>query len=167
MTRSYQPPPAAAAPQITARLRMSLSTTGRRQRLPCRAGLTLIELMVVAVVVSILAAMAYPSLKHYVRRTHRASAIACLQELSLLMERRYSTGLAYDSSSSLPTASCVAAVADRYDLSFASGQPTAGSFTLQATPRASQSDPECGTLSLDHQGTAAISGSGNVQSCWR
>lgn len=134
---------------------------------PVSKGFTLIELMVVAAVVAILASLAYPAWKTHVRRTHRASAIACLQELSLLMERRYSTGLAYNGSTSLPTASCVNAVADRYDLAFGSGQPTASSFTLTATPRGTQSDPECGTLSLDHQGTAAISGSGNVQSCWR
>lgn len=134
---------------------------------PLTKGFTLIELMVVAAVVAILASLAYPSWKTHVRRTHRASAIACLQELSLLMERQYSTSLAYNASTSLPTASCVSAVADRYDLAFGGGQPTASSFTLTATPRGPQSDPECGTLSLDHQGTAAISGTGNVKSCWR
>lgn len=130
-------------------------------------GFTLIELLVVTVVVAILASLAYPSWKGHVLRTHRASAIACLQELSLLMERRYSAGLAYNTGTGLPVSSCVAAVSDRYDLGFASGQPTAGTFTLTATPRASQADAQCGTLSLDHQGTASVSGSGDVQSCWR
>lgn len=141
----------------------SADRRGRRHA----TGLTLIELMVVAVVVALLASLAYPSWKTYVRRTHRASAVACLQELSLQMERRFSTSLSYNSSTSLPAASCVAAVADRYDLAFGSGQPTASSFSLTATPRGPQSDPECGTLSLDHLGAAAISGSGNVKSCWR
>lgn len=149
----------------------------------CNArGFTLIELMIVVGVIGLLTAIAYPAYQSYVLRTHRAVAAACLQELAMQMERRYTVSLAYDQpSASLPGAGCVTSASERYDFGFgsvatapappASGNavPTASTYLLQAIPKGAQAaDTPCGTLGLDHQGQRTRSGSApDVQSCWR
>ena len=55
-----------------------------------------------------------------------------------------------------------------YDITLAA---TATTFTVTAAPSAgssqAQNDTECGTLSIDEQGTQTASGSGGVASCWQ
>ncbi len=148
--------------------------------LPAR-GFTLIELLIVVGLIGLLSAIAYPAYQSHVLRTHRAVAAACLQELAMQMERRYTLSLAYDQpSANLPGVACVTSASDRYDFGFGNvspvsapasspGVPTASAYLLQAVPKGAQAaDTPCGTLSLDHQGLRTRSGSaGDVQSCWR
>jgi type IV pilus assembly protein PilE len=146
---------------------------------PKPRGFTLIELMIVIAVIGVLSAVAYPAYQAHVLRTHRAVAAACLQELALQMERRYTLSMAYDRPvAALPAATCTAAVAGRYLFAFgvapgaAAGTapgPTAAAYLLQAIPQGAQAnDPDCGTLGLDHQGVRTRSGNAAVvQSCWR
>jgi len=54
-------------------------------------GVTLIELMIVVVIVSILAAVALPSYTAYVLRSHRVEAKTALLDLAGREERYYST----------------------------------------------------------------------------
>ncbi len=142
-------------------------------------GFTLIELMIVIAVIGVLSAVAYPAYQAHVLRTHRAVAAACLQELALQMERRYTLKMAYDQPvTTLPAAACVATAAGRYQFAFgvapgaaagAAAGPTAASYLLEAIPQGAQAnDPDCGTLGLDHQGVRTRSGNAAVvQSCWR
>ena len=145
---------------------------------PKPSGFTLIELMIVIAVIGVLSAVAYPAYQTHVLRTHRAVAAACLQELALQMERRYTITMAYDQPAALPAAACTAAAAGRYQFGFgvapgaAAGTqagPAAASYLLQATPQGAQAnDQGCGTLGLDHQGVRTRSGNAvDVQSCWR
>ncbi len=142
---------------------------------PCRGpgrpgapGFTLIELLVALVIAALLAAVAYPTYAAYAQRTYRAAAAACLQAVAHQMERRYTTDLAYDASAGLPTPACVAELASRYAFGFAAGQPTAAGYALEATPAGRQADDAtCGTLRLSHTGLREVTGSGDVQSCWR
>jgi type IV pilus assembly protein PilE len=138
-------------------------------------GFTLIELMIVIAVIGVLSAAAYQA---HVLRTHRAVAAACLQELALQMERRYTLTMVYDQPAALPAAACTAAAAGRYQFAFgvapgaaagAAAGPTAASYLLEAIPQGAQAnDPDCGTLGLDHQGVRTRSGNAAVvQSCWR
>ena len=141
-------------------------------------GFTLIELMIVIAVIGVLSAVAYPAYQAHVLRTHRAVAAACLQELALQMERRYTLTMVYNQPAALPAAACTAAAAGRYQFAFgvapgaaagAAAGPTAASYLLEAIPQGAQTnDPDCGTLGLDHQGVRTRSGTAaDVKSCWR
>ncbi|MEW6465847.1 MAG: type IV pilin protein [Pseudomonadota bacterium] len=142
---------------------------------PLRAvrGFTLIELMIVLAIIAIITAIAYPSYQNHVLRTRRANAAACLQEMAQQMERRYTTQMSYNSpTSALPTLACANELNGIYSFAFASGQPTATTFNIVATPQGAQTaDTRCGALALNQRGekfaqetdqTASL-----VAACWR
>ena len=52
-------------------------------------GVTLTELMIVVVIVSILAAVAYPNYREFVARAKRNEAKSCLLQIATLQERFY------------------------------------------------------------------------------
>jgi type IV pilus assembly protein PilE len=125
-------------------------------------GFTLIELMVVVAIVGILAAIAYPSYKQHVLKTHRRAAQACLLELAQWMERYYTNKMTY-AGATLPNTTCRNDLATRYTFSF-SGTPDANSYTIQAVPRTTgpQASDPCGTLTVNHTGARSPTTAG----CW-
>lgn len=129
-------------------------------------GFTLIELMIAVVVVSILAAVAYPSYQDYLRRSHRAAAqtflveVANRQQQYLLDARNYAVG-----SSALTTLnlSVPADVSPYYAISISPSAPaTPPEFTVTATPVSGSMQSSDGALTLDHQGQKTRAG----QSGW-
>lgn len=151
-----------------------MNNTHRRRPLsPHQGGFTLVELMIVVVIVAILAAVAYPSYQTYAQKTRRATAAACLTELSQWMERNHTTCLAYNltgaacgtalTTAELPALQCRNDVANAYTIAFAAN-PTATAYTLNAAPRGPQaSDTRCGTLTLNQAGTK---GAAAASGCW-
>lgn len=153
--------PALPCPDLRQVVRHTPAPPWRRVR-----GFTLIELLVVLAIVGILAAIAYPSYTAHVQQGRRAVAQGCLSELAQAMERRYTTQFSY-AGSTLPVLGCRTDLSAAYTFQFASNQPTASTFTIQAVPvtPGPQATDRCATLNLTH--TGARSSSSTRTDCWR
>jgi type IV pilus assembly protein PilE len=141
----------------------------------CSPGFSMIELMIVVAIVAILAAIAYPSYTKYIIKTNRSAAEGCLSEYANYMERFYTTNLRYDQTTAgvslvLPTLDCTSQTASKYSYQFATAQPTATTYTLQAVPvpdSPQAADTQCATLQLDQTGSRTESGTDTVVTdCW-
>ncbi|MEY6434224.1 type IV pilin protein [Thioalkalicoccus limnaeus] len=146
-------------------------------------GFTLLELMIVVAIVGILAAIAYPSYQDHIRKARRADAQAALLELAQFMERHYTlnnsylcpqeTGACKDRKNNQPPKlpfdkSPKDGDAEYYTLGF-DGNPTANSFTLQATPKGAMAGDPCGTLTITNTGVRGVGEDSTlaVDLCWR
>lgn len=135
------------------------------------AGFTLVELMIVVFIITLLAAIAYPSYMDQIVRVRRDAAKTCLSESAQFMERFYTTNLRFDQTLAgvpvaLPPCNSGTDVTNYYTISLtAVGQRN---YTLQAAPKPAQAsrDGTCGTLGIDNTGTKTESGTGTVDYCW-
>lgn len=135
------------------------------------AGFTLVELMIVVFVITLLAAIAYPTYMDQIVRVRRDAAKTCLSESAQFMERFYTTNLRFDQTLggvavALPPCNSGTDVTNYYTISLtAVGQRN---YTLQAAPKPAQAsrDGACGTLGIDNTGTKTKSGTETVDYCW-
>ncbi|WP_343577633.1 type IV pilin protein [Pseudomonas sp. QE6] len=123
--------------------------------MPIRSrGFTLIELMVVAAIVAILAAIAYPSYQQYVIRGKRSAAQAQMMDIAnreqqyLLANRAYADKTALEAGGySLPSE-----VSSNYGYSITvNNAATPPTFTITFTPSGAQASD--GNLTLDSTGS--------------
>lgn len=144
------------------------------------SGFTLIEIMIAAAIVAILAAIAYPGYIEQVRKTRRSDAQAALLKTAQILERCYTEFNAYDDSDcpAVSGGSLASAYTSTengyYTLSATTLNATA--FTLQATPTGAQAGDPCGSLTYDHIGrkgvSADVDGDGtagdddDINACW-
>jgi len=139
-------------------------------------GFTLIETMIVAAIIAILAAIAYPSYQETVARGRRSDAKAVLMENAQWIERQYTISNDYTKkgdgntldSAALPTKEAPRdGSAKYYDIAFAASSPSTGSFTLTAAPKSSMTGDKCGTLTLTNTGGKGLISATATQSfCW-
>jgi type IV pilus assembly protein PilE len=109
----------------------TLLASVRRQR---RAGLTLIEMMVVIIVVGVLAAFALPSYQQSLYKSRRPDAMSALSVMQQAQERWRGNNAAYQSSlADLPGATATTSSAGYYTLSIVAASATASGYTLRAT----------------------------------
>ncbi len=158
----------------------------RRQTGRTQAGFTLIEMMIVAAVIAILAAIAYPSYTEQMRKSQRAEGKAALMRAAQLLERSFTQSGAYPSGgaalATLYGGTSGASVFSHPDNPLSAGLgkylieylPAAGAapveFELRATPEAAAlSDTDCPTLGIDSRGRRLVSGSpaATTSRCWR
>ena len=112
-------------------------TPARRPR-----GFTLIELMIVVVIVSLLAAVAYPSFMSQIRKSRRSDAIAEMSLLQQAQERWRANNPAY-------TTLSATSQGGYYALASAAGGVAASTYTVTATAQSSQtSDAGCQVLRI-------------------
>jgi type IV pilus assembly protein PilE len=132
-------------------------------------GFSLIELMIVVAILAILAAIAIPSYRRYVVRSHRTEAQRALLELAGREERYFFANNMYASSlSSLGSASTVEG--GNYSLSLDPAVAASTDYTIIASAIGTQQrdDPDCQTLSINRAGGRIATGAASTASttCW-
>jgi len=128
-------------------------------------GFSLMELLVVAVIVAVLGAVAYPGYQRHLAAGRRVAVAACLLEHAQAMERHYAVNQGYLDA---PAPESCHGLSEFYQLSFAQA-PTATSYLLQAVPLNMQAvhDTLCGALLINQRGERTVSVEGILSSrCW-
>ncbi len=140
-------------------------------------GFTLIELMVVVVIVAILASVAVPSYREYVRRSDRAAARTALLENAQFMERNRTVSNSYAmnpaglplDSTMLPVQAAPKDGTPKYTITLVAAELNATAFVLQAEPLAGSpmEGDDCGSYTLNEQGFKNVVGATEtVERCW-
>ena len=128
-----------------------------------QTGFTLIEVMLGVAIIGILSSIAYPSYTEYVRKGHRAKAMAGLLQATQWMERAATATGTYpdDIPGNLTTVE-----GDRYTIEAESDGAT---FTLTAEPNdGPQKEDKCGDFTLTNAGVKKVSASGKGDECgWK
>lgn len=135
-------------------------------------GFTLVEMVIVVLIISVLAAIAYPAYQNHVIKTRREAAKGCLLEMQQFMERYYTTNLRYDqpmgggAAVALPPCQAGTDVTNHYTLRL--DAVTQRAYTLSATPRNLQlvKDTYCGILGINNAGNKTKTGTQSVDYCW-
>jgi type IV pilus assembly protein PilE len=125
-------------------------------------GFTLIELMITVAIVGILASIAVPSYREYMRRGPRAETQAHLMDIAARQGQYLLDNRAYASTVAGLSMTTPANVSSKYGIAIVVGT-TPPSFTITATPSGDQANDKCGTMTLNDAGVKTASGTG---SCW-
>ncbi len=139
-------------------------------------GVTLIELMVVAAIIAIISAFAYPSYERYIVRAKRAVGqntllqVADRQQQFFMDNKRFAadlTNLGFSANPFVVDDDGAATVAGDTDAvySLSLSNVTATTWTATAAPLQGQlsRDTDCGSLTITQAGTKDSSGGGE---CW-
>ncbi len=128
-------------------------------------GITLLELMIVVVIVSILTAIAYPNYREYVTRAKRTEAKAALLQIATNQERFYLQNNTYTTNMTnlgFPVAGAFLSDSDSYIINV--GAADANDFTATATFQLGGDEAgKCLTFQIDGRGAKTSAPDTN---CW-
>jgi len=128
-------------------------------------GITLLELMIVVVIVSILTAIAYPNYRDYVTRAKRTEAKAALLQIATNQERFYLQNNTYTTNMTnlgFPVAGAFLSDSDSYIINV--GAADANDFTATATFQLGGDEAgKCLTFQIDGRGAKT---SAPDTDCW-
>lgn len=124
-------------------------------------GFSLIELMIALAILAIIVAVALPSYRSYVLRSHRSDALATMTTYQTMLERCYAQTFAYDGTCVGVPASGVSTPSPQgfYTITVAT-TPTTYTLTAQATGTQID-DTACATMTLNQANERTPAGS-----CW-
>ncbi len=129
-------------------------------------GFSLLEIVIVLAILSLLAAITYPSYTQYRFKTQRTDGQTALHTLALQMERYFTENNTYNNATFQKLGLSDKSPQNLYQLKITPNNNGNG-YQLDAMPIGSQAaDQQCGTLSLDQKGKKMISGTGKIQDCW-
>lgn len=136
-----------------------------------QVGFTLIEIMITVAIVGILAAIAIPSYRDSVARSHRAEAKAALLDDAQFLERYFTENNRYqDAGGNSPTLPVIKSPREgtaSYNITVVT--PTATTYTLTATPivGAAMGGDGCGAFTLGNFGQKDVVGASlDKDRCW-
>ncbi len=136
---------------------------------PKQQGLTLIELLITVVIISILLSITIPTYHHVMITAKRNDAKTTLLAMAARMEHDYTQRHRYiDDNGAAPTLQTLGIINPHEDYIF-SLSATADDYVLYATPIKDQatSDLKCGTLTLNQLGEKGASKAiPNSNGCW-
>jgi type IV pilus assembly protein PilE len=126
-------------------------------------GLTLIELMIVVAIISILAAVAYPSYVSSLARANRSEALRELMRIANLQEQHYVDLRTYSADMTKLGLAADPFITESGNYSI-DAVANASSFTLTATAKGAQAtnDADCLTININHLGKKTAANA----SCW-
>jgi type IV pilus assembly protein PilE len=135
-----------------------------KNHLPGSRGFTLVEVLIVAAIIGVLAFIAYPSYRDHVMRTYRTEGQSALQDAAARQERFFSNNSTYTANVASLGLSATGLTENGYYLITAaacSGGTIATCYTLTATAQGSQTeDTDCATMVLGSNGQKTPAG------CW-
>lgn len=147
---------------------MSLNRSNRFAGRRAAAGFTLVEVIIVALIISVLAAIAYPAYQDSVVKARRDAGKACIMEATQFLERFYTTNnLTYvGAPAAWPGCTAGTDVTAHYNVVPVATGPRA--YTVTATPLLLQlsRDTKCGTLGIDSLGNKTETGTQTRDYCW-
>ena len=133
-------------------------------------GVTLIELMVVILVLSIIVSIAVPSYRNYIRRAQRSDATAELLRVRTVQEKFFLQNNFYADQAQLAALGLIGPSEHGHFL-IDLPNVTKTSYTARAIATGGQTeDAPCRTFTVNEQGVRAATTSGgvdNTATCWR
>ncbi|GMG92049.1 type IV pilin protein [Cupriavidus metallidurans] len=145
------------------------------RRLKHSAGFSLVELMIVAIIVAILAAIAFPSYMQHVRKSRRTDAKTALLDAAARQEKVFSTQNLYGGApGDLGYAGAAYPVQIQssgqtfYQLTVATAN-SGTTYTATAAPVGAQAGDDCGSYVINNLGVQSNTGTSNgatSATCW-
>ncbi|RJX74267.1 prepilin-type cleavage/methylation domain-containing protein [Vibrio sinensis] len=127
-------------------------------------GMTLIELLLVTVLITLLTLFSYPNITQYILRSHRTVAQTDMLKLQLQLEHNYHRR--YDWNTLVSAGICTICDSDRerFSFSISSSAHMAYKITVTALPNKAQSEDTC--LEQDKKMTLNVHNETSPSPCW-